>query len=553
MVFLITETSHPYNLLKSTKMQTLEAQKRPSASTNTKNFKSFSKKSAERPDGGAHSTLHSSHFLEFETVFVKPESEKHSLICEGNPLDAKSMVTKISSDNSHGKISTCMIEYEHDATLEIKDEIIQGQETVASQKCNEKYYINLHSAHMSEANSYGAKKKVATHQASDSTNAKRFQSYSDSGHFMKFETVFVNHERAETSIICEGNPLDIKYISTEISSHKSDAKISTCMIEYEHDTTLEIKEEIIHGQETVAGQKCDERNDINLHSPHMSEADIYVAQKNLPTHQPSALTNTKRFQSYSKISTEKPDCLVHSALHPGHFMEFETVFVKQEREDSLICEGNPLDETPMATQISTDNSKGKISTCMIEYEHGTTMKIKKIITQGQETATGQKCGEKYGTKLHTAHMRDADTCGVKKKFPTLKKQKVQESKFEMNRTCEKCARSYINKWALNRHQKFECGVIPQFGCEFCDKRFKRNVHLQQHIVRMHHKTEIKASQKKYNCNKCSRSYSSANGLNSHIRLEHSAVKPEFTCDYCLHKSKTKCHLSRHISSKHLNK
>ncbi|XP_033208432.1 zinc finger protein 81-like [Belonocnema kinseyi] len=205
----------------------------------------------------------------------------------------------------------------------------------------------------------------------------------------------------------------------------------------------------------------------------------------------------------------------------------------------------------MATKLSSDNSDDKTLNCMIEYDQDTTLEIKEENTQGQATAVGQKFDEQYETNLQTAHIGEADISGAQKQFPSLKKQKVQESKLEKNYTCEKCARSYKNKPHLNRHQKFECGVLPQFICTFCDKRFKRNLHLQQHIVRVHNKTNIRASQTKYNCDKCSRSYSSSDALTFHIRLEHTAVKPQFICDICGYKTKRKPSLSRHISSIHL--
>ncbi|XP_033208578.1 zinc finger protein 888-like [Belonocnema kinseyi] len=229
--------------------------------------------------------------------------------------------------------------------------------------------------------------------------------------------------------------------------------------------------------------------------------------------------------SYWKKSTEKLDGGPHSVLRPGQFVGFETVFVKPEKEEqSLICEGNPLDAT---------------------------FEIKEEFIEDEEADTDQKYDEKYETKLHTTHTGEANIYRPPRRLHRRKKQQNQESEQEQKYTCEKCARTYKNKAHLNRHQKFECGVIPQFRCEFCDKRFKRNVHLRQHIVRVHDKTNVKASQTKYNCDKCSRSYSSSDALTFHTRLEHAADKPQFICDICGFKTKLKPSLSRHILAQHL--
>ncbi|XP_033208482.1 zinc finger protein 567-like [Belonocnema kinseyi] len=253
-------------------------------------------------------------------------------------------------------------------------------------------------------------------------------------------------------------------------------------------------------------------------------------------------------------STEILDGGLHSTLHSGYIFEFKTDFVKHEKKDhSLICKGNLLEETSVATKISSHNSDDKTLNCMIEYDQDTTLEIKEEIIQGQEVAAGQKCNEKYETKLHAAHMREANIFDAKKKLRIRKKQEVQESKLEKNYTCEKCARSYKNKWDLNRHKNFECDVMPQFICNVCDKHFKRSTNLRHHIIHVHQKENTQTSQTKFNCNKCSRSYVSLSGLNLHKRVEHAAVKPKFTCDYCSHRSKQKTHLSTHISSKHLIK
>ena len=127
---------------------------------------------------------------------------------------------------------------------------------------------------------------------------------------------------------------------------------------------------------------------------------------------------------------------------------------------------------------------------------------------------------------------------------------MQESRNEPERyKCEKCARNYKWKSTLSAHQKYECGVTPQFNCEFCSRRFTWNGSLRRHIVNLHSERSI--PKKVHNCDKCTRSFSSTGDLNNHKGLNHAEFKPQFICDYCGHKSKQKVHLEKHIIIRHL--
>lgn len=128
---------------------------------------------------------------------------------------------------------------------------------------------------------------------------------------------------------------------------------------------------------------------------------------------------------------------------------------------------------------------------------------------------------------------------------------MQDSKQEKKYACEKCARTYTQKHNLTVHQKFECGVMPQFECQFCGKRFKQKHHMNTHIGRVHQPTNSNTPQERYNCDECSRSYSYSGGLSLHKRLKHSEVKPQFICNYCGYKTNLKYNLSKHITLRHL--
>lgn len=51
----------------------------------------------------------------------------------------------------------------------------------------------------------------------------------------------------------------------------------------------------------------------------------------------------------------------------------------------------------------------------------------------------------------------------------------------------------------------------QFGCEFCDRRFKRQEHLKRHVRSLH------MCEKPFNCHICDKKFSRSDNLNQHIK------------------------------------
>ncbi|XP_032795378.2 longitudinals lacking protein, isoforms N/O/W/X/Y isoform X1 [Daphnia magna] len=52
--------------------------------------------------------------------------------------------------------------------------------------------------------------------------------------------------------------------------------------------------------------------------------------------------------------------------------------------------------------------------------------------------------------------------------------------------CPRCGRCYSRRGALIQHQRYECGIEPQFSCPMCPYKIKRKDSLNRHIRNMHH-------------------------------------------------------------------
>ncbi|XP_033210172.1 zinc finger protein 624-like [Belonocnema kinseyi] len=130
------------------------------------------------------------------------------------------------------------------------------------------------------------------------------------------------------------------------------------------------------------------------------------------------------------------------------------------------------------------------SNTLIKYEIDDTLEIKQEIIPDQETVSGLKRNSEYGSTLSAVDIREVDISAVNKILLTPNKNEVQKSKQKAERKykCDKCTRSYTQKKYLNSHQRFECGVMPQFRCMLCGKRFKLKSHVTRHVRGVHFKT-----------------------------------------------------------------
>lgn len=53
--------------------------------------------------------------------------------------------------------------------------------------------------------------------------------------------------------------------------------------------------------------------------------------------------------------------------------------------------------------------------------------------------------------------------------------------------CPKCGKKYKHQPSLCNHRRYECGVLPQFRCEICNRLFSRSHRLRMHIMVSHNR------------------------------------------------------------------
>ncbi|XP_024080818.1 zinc finger protein 425-like [Cimex lectularius] len=104
------------------------------------------------------------------------------------------------------------------------------------------------------------------------------------------------------------------------------------------------------------------------------------------------------------------------------------------------------------------------------------------------------CGRGYGYK-RSLNRHLTYECGKTAKFScpycphkSKLKDNLKSSRrrsIPHNFRCESCGRSYVHKGHLTRHQKYECGKEPQFGCPVCPYRAKHRDNLKAHFATKH--------------------------------------------------------------------
>ncbi|XP_051166515.1 zinc finger protein 595-like [Leptopilina boulardi] len=107
------------------------------------------------------------------------------------------------------------------------------------------------------------------------------------------------------------------------------------------------------------------------------------------------------------------------------------------------------------------------------------------------------CSYKAKQKMHIA--RHMERFKIHRQYPTHMYQfsyqtfsSVENSSLEVKKlyNCETCGKGYKWKESLLKHQRIECGKMPQFTCDICFNRFMHKHHLLKHKTAIHQMTPI---------------------------------------------------------------
>ncbi|XP_033209549.1 zinc finger protein 711-like isoform X2 [Belonocnema kinseyi] len=239
------------------------------------------------------------------------------------------------------------------------------------------------------------------------------------------------------------------------------------------------------------------------------------------------------------------------------------------RQDGWLSSGT--------TTTSGSNSSTKT---LIKYYIDATLDIKEEITQVSEKIIVQEQNKTYELKSCSVHIKEKDILNADRvRHKTSSKKLVVAHKVKKQFICDYCEHKSNRKCDLLNHITSRHLPASNFRhkCDKCSRDYKWLKHLNQHKHEDHaavkiqficdyceHKSSRKrnllrhitlghllASKFRHKCDKCPRSYKWPQGLTQHKRLVHSDATTKFICDYCENKWNSKMHLARHITSRHL--
>ncbi|XP_046659236.1 zinc finger protein 814-like [Homalodisca vitripennis] len=120
--------------------------------------------------------------------------------------------------------------------------------------------------------------------------------------------------------------------------------------------------------------------------------------------------------------------------------------------------------------------------------------------------------------------------------------------------CPTCDKTYMYKYNLLKHRRFECGDQRPFSCSLCPYSSKQKGHVKRHMFNIHRDVWYKVVQResgveKFQCSFCEKVYAHKCSLFKHQRYECGDQRP-FSCTLCSYKGKQKSTLKLHMFNKH---
>ncbi|XP_033231865.1 zinc finger protein 208-like [Belonocnema kinseyi] len=456
--------------------------------------------------------------------------EELNLIPERNQFEEKFITADISSGDY--SVSKTFIKYESNETFEIKEEILQDEESswkeVTHQESIKTYDSKLSSLNMRETDNVTSKKKVSCQKrqkTKDSKPEKMYKCEKCARSYTQRQNLY-RHKR----LVCYVNP---RIQETKQKSQQK-FKCEKCTRIYKWKFSLNFHQKY----------ECDVTPQF-----HCELCGKSFKQKGaLNRHLGIVHINTNPYLSVAIKSQFICDICGHTATGKVQKAKIES------RKSPGIMATGPYSYP--ATEICLGNNSG--AKTLIEYINDKNLEIKEEIIQD--------------------------------KLPTKKKQNIEDLKQEPENKyrCEKCARRYKWKKHLNHHVKYECDVIPQFTYQETFVKVEDGLHSSFHYttieISSHNNSDVNTSfeycnadildikhviiqdqepeeftdkkiakliqepENKYKCEKCARRYKWKKHLNQHLKYECD-VMPQFGCQFCGDLFKRKSILNRHVNHK----
>ncbi|ODM88059.1 putative zinc finger protein [Orchesella cincta] len=135
-------------------------------------------------------------------------------------------------------------------------------------------------------------------------------------------------------------------------------------------------------------------------------------------------------------------------------------------------------------------------------------------------------------------------CGRAFKVKGLMKRHFETHSGLKHYKCTKCTSSFATQSGLNSHDKVMHIKARIHPCSFCDKMFITTTHRNAHLV-----THLRINEKLQKCKLCGKSYASLTALKYHIKLHHRKEKGfPFRCLFCERKANTMSVFMGHIQT-----
>ena len=142
--------------------------------------------------------------------------------------------------------------------------------------------------------------------------------------------------------------------------------------------------------------------------------------------------------------------------------------------------------------------------------------------------------------LMTGELRGSISDLIQKLEPSLE-HLIPDLQLNFGKTFNYIPKKYDENRDRNNTKNDDCKFVVDkvFVCEYCLKYFFRKDKRDDHVKNIHHKTHS------YSCNICDSTYTSINGLKSHMKAQHFDNMTRFKCKDCAKSYKNKSDLFKH--------